>query len=521
MEIIQNTALKITVPEHIVSHITENIAKSEVIERNGNLAEMVIFWDIPEMTRLNQIVSFRNNLPSPIKRDYAYPGLYKPFDHQRVTSEFLSINHRAFCFNEAGTGKTSSVIWAADYLMTQKIIKRVLVVCPLSIMYSAWQADILNTAMHRSVAVAHGPANKRSKVIQGPYEFIIINYDGVAIVKEDIIKGGFDLIVIDEANAYKSPSTSRWKTLAKLLKPETRLWMMTGTPASQSPVDAYGLAKLVCPQNVPKFSMAWRDKVMYQVTRFKWVPKPNSKNDVFKALQPAIRFAKDECLDLPDVLYMTREVPLTPQVQKYYKMLKEQMMIEAAGAQISAVNAAAGLNKLLQISGGAVYTDKKEVIEFDVQPRLTALMEVIDETEHKVIIFVPYRHTIELVSRYLTDHHISNQVIQGDVSATQRANIINQFQSMEEPRVLVIQPQAASHGVTLTAANTVVFWSPVMSVETYLQCIARMDRVGQVNKMTVVHLQGSEVERKMYAMLQGKVDLHTKLVDLYREELGA
>jgi SNF2 family DNA or RNA helicase len=473
------------------------------------------------MTRLNQIVSFRNNLPSPIKRDYNYPGLYKPFDHQRVTSEFLSINHRAFCFNEAGTGKTSSVIWAADYLMAQKIIKRVLVICPLSIMYSAWQADILNTAMHRSVAVAHGPATKRTKVIEGPYEFVIINYDGVAIVKDDIIKGGFDLIVIDEANAYKSPSTTRWKTLAKLLKPETRLWMMTGTPASQSPVDAYGLAKLVCPQNVPKFSMAWRDKVMYQVTRFKWVPKPNAKNDVFKALQPAIRFAKDECLDLPDVLYTTREVPLTPQVQKYYKMLKDQMMIEAAGAQISAVNAAAGLNKLLQISGGAVYTDKKEVIEFDVQPRLTALMEVIDETEHKVIIFVPYRHTIELVSRYLTDHHISNQVIQGDVSATQRANIINQFQSMEEPRVLVIQPQSASHGVTLTAANTVVFWSPVMSVETYLQCIARMDRVGQVNKMTVVHLQGSEVERKMYTMLQGKVDMHTKLVDLYREELGA
>jgi SNF2 family DNA or RNA helicase len=405
--------------------------------------------------------------------------------------------------------------------MAQKIIKRVLVICPLSIMYSAWQADILNTAMHRSVAVAHGPAHKRTKVIQGPYEFVIINYDGVAIVKDDIINGGFDLVVIDEANAYKSPSTARWKTLAKLLKPETRLWMMTGTPASQSPVDAYGLAKLVCPQNVPKFAMAWRDKVMYQVTRFKWVPKPNSKNDVFKALQPAIRFAKDECLDLPDVLYTTREVPLTPQVQKYYKMLKEQMMIEAAGAQISAVNAAAGLNKLLQISGGAVYTDTKEVLEFDVQPRLTALMEVIDETEHKVIIFVPYRHTIELVARYLEDKGITNKIIQGDVSATQRANIINQFQTMEEPRVLVIQPQSASHGVTLTAANTVVFWSPVMSVETYLQCIARMDRVGQVNKMTVVHLQGSEVEKKMYAMLQGKVDLHTKLVDLYREELGA
>lgn len=521
MEIIQNTALKFTVPEHIVPHITKNIEKSEIVEWRGNLADMVVFWGIPEMTRLNQLVSFRNNLPSPISRDYKYPGLYKPFNHQRTTAEFLSINHRAFCFNEAGTGKTSSVIWAADYLMEQKQVKRVLVICPLSIMYSAWQNDVMNTAMHRSVAVAHGTASKRQKIIHGGYDFVVINYDGVAIVKDDIINGGFDLIVIDEANAYKSPSTARWKTLAKILKPETRLWMLTGTPASQSPLDAYGLARLVCPHNVPKFSMSWRDKVMTQVTRFKWVPKSNARVEVFKALQPAIRFAKDECLDLPDVLYTTREVPLSPQVQKYYKQLKEQMMIEAAGVQISAVNAAAGLNKLLQISGGAVYTDDRGVLEFDIQPRLNALMEVIDETDYKVIIFVPYRHTIEIVSKYLTDKNITNEVIQGDVSATQRATIINQFQNMTDPRVLVIQPQAASHGVTLTAANTVVFWSPVMSVETYLQCIARMDRVGQKNKMTVVHLQGSDVEKRMYAMLQGKVDLHTKLVDLYREELGA
>ena len=519
MEIIQNQAVKITVSEHIAPHIPKNIQKSEVLQYRDNLAEMLVYWGVPEMTKLHQIVNFKETLPSPIKRDYNYPGLYRPFDHQRVTAEFLSVHQRAFCFNEAGTGKTSSVIWATDYLMSLGEVKRALVVCPLSIMFSAWQTDVLNTAMHRSVAVAHGDSKKRAKIINGGYEFVIINYDGVKIVSDEIKNGGFDLIIIDEANAYKTPSTSRWKTLAKLLKPETRLWMMTGTPASQSPVDAYGLAKLVCPQNVPKFSMAWRDKVMQQITRFKWIPRPNARHEVFKVLQPAIRFAKDECLDLPDVMYQTRDIPLTPQVQKYYKQLKEQMMIEAAGTQVSAVNAAAGLNKLLQISGGAVYTDKHEVIEFDVSPRLNALMEVIEETDNKIIIFVPYRHTIELLSRYLTEHNINNQVIQGSVSATARASIINQFQSMDDPRVLVIQPQAASHGVTLTRADTVVFWSPVMSVETYLQCIARMDRVGQVNKMTVVHLQGSEVERKMYKMLQGKVDLHTKLVDLYREEL--
>lgn len=519
MEIIDNTAVKLTVPQHIVPHITSNIEKCEILEHKGNLTDLVVFWGVDEMTRLNQLIAFRNNLPSPIVRDYDWPGIYKPFDHQRITAEFLSINHRAFCFNEAGTGKTSSVLWATDYLMKQGKVKRVLIICPLSIMYSAWQGDVFNTCMHRSVGIAHGTSTKREKIINGEYDFVIINYDGVAIVKEAILKGGFDLIVIDEANAYKSPSTARWKTLSKILKPETKLWLLTGTPAAQSPVDAYGLAKLVSPHRVPKFAMAWRDKVMQQVTRFKWVPKHNAKDEVFKALQPAIRYAKNDCLDLPDVMYQTRDIPLTPQVQKYYKQLKEQMLIETAGESVSAVNAAANLNKLLQISGGAVYTDKKEVIEFDISPRLTALSEVLDETEHKVLVFVPYRHTIQVVSQYLTKQGVSNEIINGEVSATERAHIIGRFQNMDDPRVLVIQPQAASHGVTLTRADTIVFWSPVMGVETYLQCIARMDRVGQKNKMTVVHLEGSDVEKKIYKMLQGKVDLHSKLVDLYREEL--
>jgi len=519
MHIVDNTAVQLTVPEHIVPHITSNIEKSEILKRDGNLAEMLVYWGVDEMTKLNQLVSFRTNLPSPISRDYKWPGIYKPFDHQRVTAEFLTINQRAFCFNEAGTGKTSSAIWAADYLMTLGKVKRVLIICPLSIMYSAWQNDIFNTAMHRSSGVAHGPAPKREKIINGEYEFIIINYEGLAIVLDSIVKGGFDLIIVDEANAYKSITTSRWKTLSKVVKPETRMWMMTGTPAAQSPLDAFGLAKFICPNRVPKYTTAWRDKVMFQKTRFKWLPRSNAKDEVFKALQPAIRFAKNDCLDLPDVMYQTRDVPLTSQVQKYYKALKEEMLIHAAGEIISSVNAAAALNKLLQISGGAVYTDKKEVVEFDISPRLSALDEVLEETENKVIIFVPYRHTIEIVSRHLTQKNISNEIINGPVSATERANIINKFQTMDDPRVLVIQPQAASHGVTLTRADTVVFWSPVLSVETYLQCIARMDRYGQKNKMTVVHLQGSEIEKKMYKMLQGKVDLHAKLVDLYKEEL--
>lgn len=461
---------------------------------------------------MNKVVNFMD-------QTYEWPGLFKPFDHQKTTSAFLVANKRGFCFNEAGTGKTSSVIWAADYLMNIGVVKRVLIVCPLSIMFSAWQADIFKVAMHRKCAVAYGSPTKRKKIIEGDYEFVIINYDGVGIVENEIKNADFDLIVIDEANAYKSATTQRWKIMKRMLMPTTGLWMLTGTPASQSPLDAFGLAKLVNPENVPRFFTAWRDKVMHRVTQFKYVPKPSSKNDVFRALQPAIRYTKAECLDLPDVMYQYRDAPLSNQQQKYYKIIKDDMFVKTAGEEVSAVNAAAMLSKLLQLSGGAVYTDSGEVLEFDITPRLRILKEVMEEASHKVIIFVPYRHTINIVHDYLNKEGYTNEIINGGVSASARGEIFNRFQTTADPRVLVIQPQAASHGVTLTAADTVVFWSPVMSVETYIQCIARIDRVGQKNKMTVIHLEGSEVERRMYKMLENKIDIHEKLVDLYRNVL--
>ena len=525
MQVLENTALQLTLPASLAEKSVEVIDKCKVVQDFGTRKNIVVYWGHEESCALAHVIDQYQpdmSLPdvvSPIMRDYAWPGVFKPFNHQKDTASFLSLRHRAFCFNEAGTGKTGAAIWAADYLMNLGLVKRVLVICPLSIMHSAWQADIFKTAMHRTCGIAHGTALKRQKVIESSYEFVVINFDGVHTVFNDIYKANFDLIIVDEANAYKTTTTRRWKTLAKLLRPETRLWMMTGTPAAQSPVDAFGLARLITPDRVPKYSGAWRDRVMNQISRFKWIPKSNATEQVHKALQPAIRFTKKDCLDLPEVVYQTRDIPLCAQTQKYYNALKKQLLIEAAGEQISAVNAAASLNKLLQISGGAVYTDKREVVEFDIRPRLTALEEVVAETLNKVVVFVPFIHTIDVVSKFLSNNGVTSEIIQGSVSPGQRSETIKRFQEQTDPRVLIIQPQSAAHGITLTAADTVVFWSPVMSVETYLQCIARIDRVGQKNSMTVVHLQGSDVERKMYGMLQGKVDSHQKLVDLYKQEL--
>ncbi len=500
------------------SRITETIKKSKAVAKRGDVSEVVVFWGLEEAQTLSKVGV--RKVPSPILRDYDWPGLYRPMTHQKDTASFLTVNQRAFCFNEQGTGKTASAIWASDYLLTQGAINRVLIICPLSIMQSAWQADLFKFAIHRSVDIAYGDRSKRKAIINSGAEYVVINFDGLDIVKDEVKNGGFDLIIVDEANAYKNHRTKRFKALKDCMGSKTWLWMMTGTPAAQSPLDAYGLAKMCVPARAPTLFSAYRDSVMQQLTRFKWIPKPSADQTVHKLLQPAIRYTKAECLDLPDVTHVSRFAPMTAQQLKYYKQLKKDMLIQAAGEDVSAVNAASNLTKLLQIACGAVYTDNQNVIEFDVSNRLDVILEVIEEATNKVLVFIPFTHTIGLLKDFLTKNNVSCDVINGEVSVTKRTDIFRRFQEEKDPRVLLIQPQAAAHGVTLTAANVVIWYAPITSIEYYLQANARVHRQGQKNPVTVVHIEGSPVEAKLYAALQNKLDVHTKIIDLYRNELN-
>lgn len=514
MEIVQDRALLFRT--RAADQITALIPKSKVLD-DSDEPQILVNWGFEEVQLLRNLGV--KNVPSPIVGRYKWPGIFAPFVHQKTTAEFLTLHPRCFVFNEAGTGKTSAAAWAADYLMQQGRVTRVLVVCPVSIMETAWRSDLFKTVMHRTVAIAMGSKEQRRKVIAGNFEFVIINFDGVKVVADELRNGGFDLIIVDEANAIKSVTTERWKAIASLVKANTRLWLMTGTPASQSPLDAYGLAKLVNPDGVPRFFGAFRDKVMIKVTQYKWMPRPAARDIVHAALQPAIRFTKDECLDLPDMLYTTRDVPLTTQQQKYYDAIRKEMITVAAGAEITASNAAGMLNKLLQISQGAAYTDDRDVVSFDMSNRFNELVSVIESTDNKVLVFVPFRHSLEVLHEDLLKAGYTVEAIHGDVSPTRRAEIIKQFQSEDDPRILLLVPQATAHGITLTRADQVVWWGPVPSTEIYMQANARAHRAGQTNKVTVTHLQGSPVERRVFHMLQNKIDMHLSLVDLYKQEI--
>lgn len=516
MQVIQNKALLLRTRKGPM--ITQAIPKSEIVSEEEGIYEVLVHWGLEEAQVLKNLRI--KNVPSPIIKDYEWSGILPPFAHQKTTAAFLTLYKRCFCFNEQGTGKTASAIWAVDYLMKLGVIKRVLVICPLSIMQAAWGGDLFRFAMHRSVGIAHGDRKKREKVIEGGHDFTIINFDGVETVFEAIKAAEYDLIIVDEASAYKSVSTTRWKTLNKLLRPHMWLWMMTGTPAAQSPMDAYGLAKLVSPDRVPKFQGQFKDRVLTKITQFKWVPKPDATTIVHQILQPAIRFSKEDCLDLPEITYTSRHVPLTKTQEEYYRRLRQHLVSEAAGETITIVNAAAKLLKLLQLSSGAVYSDAGEVVDFDASNRLVALKEVIAEASHKVLVFVNFRHAIDIIHADLHKSGITAEVINGAVPANKRTEIFHRFQTTDSPRVLIIQPQAAAHGVTLHAANVVVWWGPITSTETYLQANARTHRAGQKNPVTVVHLEGSAIERQVYGMLQNNIDIHQRVIELYQQIKG-
>jgi len=147
--------------------------------------------------------------------------------------------------------------------------------------------------------------------------------------------------------------------------------------------------------------------------------------------------------------------------------------------------------------------------------------EVIDESSHKVLVFVPFTHTIELLEKYLTKNNVTCEVINGSVNVNKRSDIVQRFQDTDDTKVLIIQPQAASHGLTLTAANTIIWYAPCSSVETYLQANARIDRPGQVNNMTIVHITGSSIESRVYQLLRGNIGNHQKIIDLYKQEISS
>jgi len=472
--------------------------------------------------RIDEVKVLRNlgiKAPSPILHYYNWPGQFTPFNHQKETAAFLTLNHSGLVLNEIGTGKTQSALWAADYLIKTKNIKKVLILSPLSTLERVWADAIFTGFVHRKFVVLHGTAEKRLKLLRTEADFYIINHDGFAIIK-DKCHGMFDLVIVDEAAVLRNPSTQRFKIFRKWATNNiaTRLWLMTGTPTPNDPTDAWALAKLVGSPFCTKTYTAFREQVMMKIGQWKFVPRPESVEIVKHILQPAVRYTRDECFDLPETIIQTRQVDLTAEQKKHYNQMLRHFVTEAASeGTITAVNEAVKIQKLVQIACGVAYGDDGQNILIDCSPRINLVKEVIEEAGEKVILFVPLTGTLHMLEKELSKHW-DVAVVNGEVSSTQRNKIFHDFQHQKSPHVLIAHPGTMAHGLTLTSASTIIWYGPINSNETYVQANGRIERIGKRNVSNVIHIEATDLEHKMYERLRNKQKLQGLLLDLIQQQ---
>ena len=460
---------------------------------------------------------------------YLWPihGGHKPFTHQKITTLFLLKNKRAFVLNEMGTGKTLSALWACDILLYSEKIRRVLVISPLSTMKAVWGKELLMNLTHRKFSIAHGTKQIRLGALKQSTQFVVINHDGIKILEDEIIAEQFDVIIIDELTAFKSNS-ERTKCMKRIAdaqymsknrkrKRDGAVWGMTGEITPNAPVEAFYQCQIVNPQAefLPKFYGQFRDATMQQLNEMLWVAKPIAPQIVGMVTKPAIRFTRDECLDLPDTTYQELEIELTPEQTAYYVKMRQQAMIEMESGLISAANAAVQLNKLLQISAGAVKANDGSIFEIGCKPRIDALMDIFEGTPNKkLVVFATYRASIELLHRELTKRGVKVACIHGDVPQNLRASHIERFQT-GDLEILILQPQSSAHGITLTAASSIVWFSLIPSNELHQQGNARIVRAGQTRKTFIYYFLSTKAEKHIYKILQRKGNVSAETLELF------
>lgn len=466
------------------------------------------------------------------------PG-WEPLPHQRETTAFLVQNPKAFCFNEMGTMKTLSALWAADFTMEWEKEHgrecRTLVVAPLSILRVVWDAAIFTHFMgRRSSVVLHGTAEKRRALFAELHDFYIINPDGLTIGVPDSSKSPLTglaadiaarddirIAIIDEASAYRSSQTRRHKAARNLLGHRPYLWLLTGTPTPNGPQDAYGLAKLT--GAISESFTVYKNRVMYRPNgeRFKWVPREGSERIVHSLLQPAIRFSAD-FLNLPPCTPEQREVAFSKEQAEAYKALKKFAvhMVES-GEMISAVNQAALRMKLIQVAAGAVYGPEKDGVrpshELNPSPRLSEVRAIIEETERKVIVFAPLTNVLNMLKSQLTEWE--TEIVNGEAPLARRGDIFRRFGNPRDSlRVLFLDPATVSHGINeLVSASVAIWYAPTDKSEHYQQGNKRIHRPGQIGATKIVQLVSTPTEKEIYRRLERQENMQDLVLKLAEE----
>jgi SNF2 family DNA or RNA helicase len=490
--------------------VTAVIPHNKVVEKNDKRFQIVPF----RLAEVKVLRNFGYNIEAPIESQYDWCNT-TPYHHQITTAALLSTNFRAYVINGLGSGKTRSALFASDFLMRTGEARKAVVVAPLSTLTLTWEREIFNVMPHRTAAVIHGTKKQRVAALNSDVDFYIINTDGIVVMIDELkARSDIDIFIIDELPYFRNSKTRRWKALNSLIKNRKWAWGMTGLVAPNGPTDAWGQTKLLTPERTPKYFKQFQQQVEYQITQFKWIPRPEANDVIGKMMQPAVRFATEDCIDLPPTTYITREAALNKLQAKAYKEMLSLFYTEYKGQEINAANAGVKVSKLAQISCGFAYSAEGGYVDFGIENKMSVVNEVIFETPQKVIIFAPFKYTVDRVYEQLSKLYVTGKVY-GDTSKTARDRIFTEFRTNPDMKALVAHPGCMSHGVTLVEATTIIWFAPITSYEIYEQACARIVRPGQLHHTNIVHIESSPIERLMFKKLQNKQSASNVLLGLF------
>ena len=461
----------------------------------------------------------------------------KPYEHQLTALE-KSWNRETYAyFMEMGTGKTKVLIDNAAMLYDKGKIDGLLIIAPKGVIGTWYNQELpahLPDHIENVTVLWQALINKKqqSKLntlfeISNDLHILIMNVEafstdkGVKFAKKFLLSHN-TLMVIDESTTIKNPKALRTKSIVEISKMAKYRRILTGSPVTKNPLDLYAQCYFLDPYHLEHQSYySFRMRYAIMKTAFisgrsiQLVSGFKNLAELSKKLQPfSYRVLKEDCLDLPPKIYMKRTIDLTPEQKKVYKQMKEEALAELHGKQITTMTALTQLMRLQQITCGHFVADDGTTQQIKSN-RLNELMDILDEVEGKAIIWAHWQKDIQVIKEAIVKEYGPRSVVDYYGLTTQEDRETNRTRLQEDDtcRFLVGTPQTGGYGITLTAANTVIYYSNGYDLEKRLQSEDRAHRIGQKKSVTYVDIIAEDtIDKKIQDSLRKKINIASEVL---------
>lgn len=445
---------------------------------------------------------FANDLP-------LVEGKYNAMTHQLYTAAFIVTHPRAHILSDPRTGKTGATGLAMDYLQRNRYVAGAfLIITTVTTMQAVWENSIKAMCPNAIVKIVHG--KNRETALEQPADFYITNYDSCrlseAVFLKAVQEGRIGACVIDEMTHIGNSSSKRHKSIFSITRGLERVIGITGSPAENAET-VYGMARMINPSALPcRNKSSWINLVTYQ-----WGTQPYQRSlskdapaIIHRTLQPAVRFNKNDILDLPPVTYQDRQCDMS----KAQKELREKLRLYAmaileSGETVTGVNGGALFQRMMQMAVGFATSVDGKSVSIEHKERLETIIEAIEETTAKTVIFGNYKFSNHMLADELRAAGHTVEIIDGDVTGEKRADILRRFSDDKDPRVLIAHPVTTSFGVELATADTMIFNGPVFGGFTYAQALERLSSVKQKAKnINIINVYCTPEEQRAFKSLR-------------------